>query len=180
MKKSESTYNSEETPHYFAMKKINYKLLFHRFFKFVVIIKGIDGIVDVLASVILFVFWKHSLATIIPYLVRKELIHDPQDFIANYLIYFSHNILPGTQIFVMLYLFLHGIIKIWLAFALLSKNNKIHKIASVILILFVGYEIYRYSHTGSYILLGATLFDILTILLIQHEYKKIIHKKKYS
>jgi len=61
--------------------------------------------------------------------------------------HFSHSILPGTQTFVMLYLMLHGIIKIGLAFALFSKSDSIHKTAAIILAIFMGYEIFRYSHT---------------------------------
>jgi uncharacterized membrane protein len=60
---------------------------------------------------------------------------------------------------------------------LMSKNHRIHFTAGVVLALFVVYEIFRYSHTYSFILLGATIFDILTLILIHYEFKKAFREK---
>ncbi len=150
-----------------------YKVFLHRVFKFTIIIKGIDGVLDIIVSAILLFFAPDSIAKIIPLLVRKELIEDPKDIIANYLLNISQHILPDTFWFIVVYLTLHGLIKIGLALALNSENHRAYKIAEIILITFIGYQFYRFSHTHSNVLLLFTLVDVIIVLLIHSESKRL-------
>jgi uncharacterized membrane protein len=152
-----------------------YKLFLHRFFKITVIIKGIDGVLDVFASLVLFFSTSGFIANIIPFLFRKELIEDPKDVIVNYLLNISQNMLPDTRLFIIIYLAVHGLIKISLALALNSDNYRAFKISELVLILFVSYQAYRFCHTYSIILLIVTLLDIIIIFLIHFESKKLSH-----
>ncbi len=146
-----------------------YKVFLHRVFKFTIIIKGIDGVLDIIVSAILLFFAPDSIAKIIPLLVRKELIEDPKDIIANYLLNISQHILPDTFWFIVVYLTLHGLIKIGLALALNSENRRAYKIAEIILAAFIGYQFYRLTHIHSNILLVFMLIDIVIVLLIRTE-----------
>jgi len=154
------------------MMNKNYKLNLHRVFKISIIIKGIDGVLDIIASSLLFFLQSDSIVNIIPFLVRKELIEDPKDIIANYLLNVSQNILPDTQIFIIIYLLIHGLVKTGLALALSSKNRQAYIISGIILVFFIGYQIYRFSHTHSIILMLFILIDVLMVYLIHTELKR--------
>ena len=151
----------------------NYKIFLNRFLKLAIIIKGIDGILDVLTSIILFFYGSSFLVKIIPFLLRKELIEDPQDLVANYLFNSTQHILPNTKLFIIIYLAIHGLIKIGLALAIRSHNIKAYKITAIILAIFICYQFYRFSHTHSSFLLLVTLFDMTILYLIYNERKNI-------
>lgn len=159
------------------MKK-NYKSILHKFFKITIILKGIDGLLDIITSAILFFAKSHTIGNTIPVLIRKELLEDPQDIIANYLLSISQNTLPDTQFFIVIYLLIHGLIKIALSLALNSNNFLAYKISELVLICFVGYQFYRFSHTHSSMLLIFTLMDIIILFLIHFESKSLIITKK--
>lgn len=157
-----------------------YKLFLHRFFKLTILIKGIDGILDIIASLVLLFSASNFIANIVPFFARKELLEDPKDVIANYLLNISQNTLPDTRLFIIIYLAIHGLIKIGLALALNGNSYRAYKISEIILIIFVGYQAYRFSHTHSLILLMFTLLDIIIIFLVHSESKKLLNKQKYA
>lgn len=150
------------------------EIFLHRFFKVAIFIKGMDGILEIIASLVLIFL---PVAKIIPFLIGGELIEDSKDVVANYLAKISENLLPDSQLFLIIYLSLHGLIKIGLVWALQGKNAQAYKGAGMVLGIFVAYQFYRYSHTGSLMLLFFTLLDIAIIFLIYHEYKKILNKE---
>ena len=154
------------------MKKY-YKSFLHHLFRATILIKGIDGILDIITSLILLFSSSNTFLRIIPTLLRKELIEDPNDIIGNYLMMVSQNLLPDTQLFIVIYLAVHGFIKIGLALALNGKNYRAYKVSEMILIIFVCYQLYRFSHTQSIVLLLFTLLDILIVFLINLESKKL-------
>jgi uncharacterized membrane protein len=154
-----------------------YKSHLHRVFKISIIVKGVDGILDIIASILLYLSPSKSIEHIIPLLFRKELIEDPKDIIANFFLNASHNLLPDTQIFLIIFLLVHGVIKGGLALALNSKNRRAYIYSGIILIFFIGYQIYRFSHTHSFLLLMFTLIDIVMVLLIHNELKRFPKSK---
>jgi uncharacterized membrane protein len=148
----------------------------HYLFKGTVIFKGFDGILDVLSSIVLTCIPAHNRINILPFLVRKELVEDPNDLLGNYLMNISQHFLPSTIKFVILYLAIHGLVKIGMALALWSDNPKLFKIAGVVLAISIGYQMYRFTHTHSNLLLIVTIIDMLIMILLQHEYNKLVHK----
>lgn len=159
------------------MKKIS---TLHRIFRVTILVKGIDGLLDVLSGLFLVLIGADRRNEIIPFLVRGELVEDPNDIIANYLLNVSHHLLPDTQTFIILYLAIHGFAKIGIALSLWGKNVKLYKLAGALLAVFIIYQLYRLSHTHSVILLVTTLFDAVILFLLQREYRALIKKhKKY-
>lgn len=133
---------------------------------------------EIIISLFFFFAKSNILAQIIPFLFHKELLEDSQDLIANYFLNISHNTLPDTQLFIAIYLAIHGLIKIALVLALNSRNYLAYKISEIVLIIFVTYQFYRFSHTHSSILLIFTLIDIVIIFLIHSEAKNLPKKKR--
>ncbi len=150
-----------------------YQSNLHRFFKTVIIIKGIDGVLEVFASTFLLLSGANSVIEKIPSFVQKELIKDPDDMISNYLLHIFEYALPDTQLFIAIYLAIHGLIKIGLVFALNSKSYRAHEIAKIVLIIFIGYQFYRFEHTHSMLLLFFTLVDIIIVSLIHSEEQRL-------
>src|SRR5919106_1315655 len=58
----------------------------------------------------------------------------------------------GNRTFVLVYLGLHGVVKLALVWALLRKWRPAYPVAAVVLGLFVVYELIRAVHTGSVVL----------------------------
>jgi uncharacterized membrane protein len=148
----------------------------HYLFKGTVIFKGFDGILDVISSIVLTCIPAHDRINILPFLVRKELVEDPNDLLGNYLMNISQHFLPGTIKFVILYLAIHGLVKICMALALWSDNLKLFRVAGVVLAISIGYQMYRFTHTHSSLLLTVTIIDMLLMILLQHEYSKLVPK----
>ncbi len=149
------------------------KLFWHRFFRVSVIIKGADGVLDVASGSFLLFSATNPIATALPFLFRRELIEDPEDFIANYLIGASQKVLPETLTFIAIYLLIHGLVKISLALALLSKHYRLYQIAGIVLAAFISYQIYRITHTHSLALLLVTIYDLIILSMIYPEAKRL-------
>jgi hypothetical protein len=76
----------------------------------------------------------------------------------------------STQLFTSFYLLGHGVIKIVLIVGLLREKLGYYPAAIAVFVLFVMYQIYRYTFTHSIWLLLITLLDIVVIWLTWHEY----------
>lgn len=154
------------------MKK-KFKIFLHKFFEFSLIIKGLDGILDLIFGSVLLFSATNPIAKALPFLFRRELIEDPADRLANWLVGASQNITHDTATFIALYLLIHGLVKISLTLALLSKHYRLYQIAGVVLLIFISYQIYRFAHTHSIALLLVTIYDIIILSLIYPEAKNL-------
>lgn len=140
----------------------------HLIFVLSVLLKAINGVLEIVLGVA-FLFTS-ALAGIVQTLVQSELIEDPSDIVANtvqhYLPFLTH-----SQYFISLYLLSHGIIKLFLVVGLLRNKLWAYPTAIVVFVLFIAYQVYRYSFTHSLWLVALTIFDIFVIVLTWHEYK---------
>lgn len=145
--------------------------LLDKTFNIAVIIKGIDGMLEVMGGLILF-FAHNVINYLIIFLTQHELIEDPRDFVANYLFNLAHHFSVGSQIVVAAYLILHGIIKISLVISLLKNKLWAYPTAMVFFVVFIFYEIYRYFIAHSVWILLLITLDALVIGLVYFEYKR--------
>lgn len=152
------------------MNKKN-KIFLYRFFEFTLIIKAIDGVLELTTSIVLFFFGANIINNIIPLLVQEELAADPNDAFSNWLLNITQNMLPSTQAFIVAFLALHGLIKIGLVIALSSRNHRAYQIGEIFLLIFVFYQLYRFSHTHSLILLIITIIDVAILSLARFKDK---------
>lgn len=149
------------------------KNILHKLFVISIIVKGIDGILDIIVAYLL-LFKKNFIQEIIPWLFRNELASDPKDALGNYFINISQDITINTHWFVIIYLIGHGIVKITLALSFNnSRNYKIYHISSIVLAMFTIYQSYRFFHTYSILLLFLTLVDIFIIIMIRIDIKRL-------
>ena len=102
-----------------------------------------------------------------------ELSEDPKDFNVNHLLQNTHTYSVSSQIFSIIFLASHGVIKIVLVYALLKKKMWAFPVAISVFSLFLIYQLYRFSITNSFGILLLSIFDIIVIALTYREYKKI-------
>ena len=105
-------------------------------------------------------------------MAQQEILEDPNDFIANYLIKTANYFASGSHIFAVVYLIFHGLVNISLAIALLKDKIWAFPWATAGFGFFIIYQVFRYFHTYSLLLLFLTVFDILIVLIIFLEYNK--------
>jgi uncharacterized membrane protein len=147
------------------------KDLVHIGFEVGLIIKGIDGLLEILGSFLLLYLNPNRMSSLVTFLTQHELSEDPKDLVANTLIQFSHGFSISTQAFAIFYLASHGLIKCVLIFLLWRKKLWAYPLTIVSLLLFIAYQMYRYSVHASVSLLLLTVFDIIMIILTFIEYR---------
>jgi uncharacterized membrane protein len=150
----------------------NYSLI-HKSFEIGILLKGIDGILEIIGGILLKSFSPARLDKLIVLLTQHELSEDPKDFIANHLIKWGSTLSISTQNFGALYLISHGAIKLIFVILLWKRKIWAYPLTIVFLIIFIIYQIYRYTISHSIFLIVLTIFDIIMILLTFLEYKRI-------
>lgn len=143
----------------------------HRLFQVAVILKGIDGVLEVAGGVLLLVFGKQGVGHLVRLLTQHELSEDPHDIIANLLLRSTHHLGASTVHFAATYLLVHGFVKVALVGGLLREKRWVFPIALAFLGLFVLYQVYRLAHQPSIALAGLTVLDLAIIALVAWEWE---------
>ncbi|MDE2079242.1 MAG: DUF2127 domain-containing protein [Patescibacteria group bacterium] len=143
----------------------------HDLFEVSVIVKGIDGLLEILlGSVILFVD-RHIIGTVIVFYLQHEFTNDPHDWLAVHLLRFWNHLTTASEFFIGLYFLANGAVKVILVAGLLKQKLWAYPTAVVLLSCFAAYEIFRYFHSYSLILLWLIAIDAVTVYLIWDEYE---------
>lgn len=145
----------------------------HKSFEIGIILKGIDGILEIIGGILLIFLNPVRVNKLTALLTQHELSQDPQDIIANFMIKFSSNFSINTQYFGVFYLISHGAVKFILVLLLRRKKLWAYPLTIISLILFIIYQIYRFSIDHSMGLMLLTIFDVIMIVLTFIEYKSV-------
>jgi len=147
----------------------------HKIFRASILLKGAYSLIELIAGLILLVVSSNTIVSTVRSIFQHELLEDPHDLFANYLINFFSSF--SLKLFIAWYLIIHGVIKLGLISALWRKKIKAYPIAIGIFIIFLIYQIYKYILTPSIILIILSVLDVLIIILIYIEYG---HIKRYG
>jgi uncharacterized membrane protein len=148
----------------------------HKIFELGILIKGIDGVLQVLGGILLMFFNPIRLNKLVVFITQHELSQDPNDVIVNYVINLSNSFSINAQHFGVIYLISHGLVKLILYLLLLNNKRGAYPIAIISLIAFIFYQMYRYSISSSIFMLILTFFDIIMVVLTLIEYKNTKNK----
>lgn len=152
--------------------------IFHKSFKVGILLKGIDGILEIIGGILLVFLNSNRLNGIIVLLTQHELSEDPKDVVANFALKIASNLSLSNQYFGVFYLMSHGIVKLFLVIMLWRKNMWAYPLTIFSLILFIFYQIYRYMINYSVWFIILTVFDVIMIILTLIEYKN--NRKNYD
>jgi Predicted membrane protein len=136
-----------------------------------VLLKGAHALVECVGGLVLALVSTATIANWVNVLTQEELIEDPQDFIAGFLLTQAQNFSVGTKNFYAFYLLSHGIVKLLLVIGLLRNKLWSYPASLVVFGLFILYQLYRFSYTYSAGLIALTVLDLVVIWLIWREYK---------
>ena len=149
------------------------KNLLHNAFRASLIFKGIDGILEMIGGVLLLLVAPATINRIVLSLTQHELSEDPKDVIANYLLESARHLTVSAKLFGSFYLLSHGVIKILLVASLWRGKLWSYPVASVFFIVFILYQLYRFSHSHSVWMIILSGLDALLVLLTWIEYKSL-------
>ncbi len=143
----------------------------HRLFKISIILKGLDGVFEIMGGVLFLVIRPETLNRVVYFFTAHELSEDPHDWIAGIVRHGTAALSPGTQRFASIYLLGHGIIKVLLVAGLWRGKLWAYPTALTVLGAFIIYQVYRLSHTHSVALFAFTVFDLIVVFFIWREYR---------
>jgi len=151
--------------------KILTKKLVSKTFRLGVAVKFLIGIFEFLAGLAFALSGKAILNSFIIFLAQQELQEDPSDFIINFLAKTSADFSVSTHVFTVVYLLFHGFINIFLAVSLLKNKMWAYFSAMAAFTVFIIYQLFRFFHTHSLLLLALTVFDIIVVIVVWLEYR---------
>ena len=142
----------------------------HQIFRVSVLLKGAHALIECLGGTLLALVSTTSIVNFVNTITLNELIRDPNDFLATHLLALARDFSVQTQHFYAFYLLSHGLVKLLLVVGLLREKLWSYPASLIVLALFVVYQIYRFSYTRGFGLIVLTIFDLIVMGLIWHEY----------
>jgi uncharacterized membrane protein len=141
-------------------------------FEIVLILKGLDGILEIVGGVLLLTVSKAQLDSVVVALTQHELSEDPHDFIATHLLSAEGQLSRGSQTFAALYLLAHGIVKVVLVAAVLKDKLWAYPWMIAFLLAFIVYQGYLLVVAPTVGVAALTAFDVFMVWLTYREYGK--------
>ena len=148
--------------------------LLDRFYFVGVAIKGIDGAIELIVGLAL-LFAPALLHSALEATADRASAGDSalSQFIGSYLENLDNSLTKSGLIVVILFLSLHGAIKLALVYCLLRKLHRVYAIALIVLGLFLVYQLYLFVVTPTVTLGLFTVLDAVIIFLVYREYKEL-------
>jgi uncharacterized membrane protein len=153
-----------------ALKSLFKEKNLHFIFEISLIVKGVHALIEIISGVIIFFINKTIITLFVVAITHDELLEDPKDFIAHYLIKSAQHFSVSAQHFVAFYLVSHGIIKLVLVVELFRKKLWAYPASIMVFSIFIIYQTYRFTITYSWWLIVFTILDMVVIWLTIHEY----------
>ena len=165
------------------LEQIRENSWYERIYKLTVAIKGFDGLVELLAGILLLIApsWLHSVLGAISGEASEHHGRFMQ-YIAVHVAHIDVDLARGGLVVVVLFLISHGVVKLTLVWALLKEILWAYPYALAVLFAFFVYQLYLcFAHPGIGMVIF-TLLDALIIWVVWGEWQKlkleIAHKKK--
>ncbi len=146
-------------------------VLLDRTFFVTLLLKGLDGVFEVIGGVLLLVTTPAQINTLVSILTQHELSEDPRDLLANALVHFAGSLDVSATLFGAVYLLVHGLVKVILVAAVLRNRLWAYPWLITFLIAFILYQAYLLLVAFSWGLLLLTAFDVFVVILTVREYR---------
>ncbi len=150
---------------------------YHELFRIGIMVKAVDGIIEACAGVFFYFIGYTKINAILFSVFRAEVAESPRDAFWQFFIDEWHRISLSSNSFWGLLFMAHGITKLALSVGLLKNKLWAYPTAAVVFTLFVGYEIYSLTSRPSAFLFLITIFDVVVVGLIVHEYLHLRKRK---
>lgn len=136
-----------------------------------VVLKGIDGVAELVGGTVLVLVGPSQLDHATTSLTADELREDPHDTLATMLVHGVHHLGARDTHFLAAYLLLHGVVKVAVVGALLLGTRRIYPWAIVALVAFLVFQVYELVVKPTAGVAVLTVFDVAIILLTWREWR---------
>ena len=144
----------------------------HVLFLVMVALKGLDGLLEIVLGLVL--MFTDEFSDVVFFLTRDAIIDDPDNYFATHLRAFAS--MSHEAFFIGgLYLVAHGAVKVFISGTLWRNYPWAYPAAMALLALFILYELIYIIQTYSIPFMFLSLFDVVMLWLVWHEYKKWPH-----
>jgi uncharacterized membrane protein len=138
-----------------------------------VLLKGAHAVIECVGGAALGLISTTTIVNLVNILTQEELVEDQDDFIARHLLAWAQGLSVATKNFYAFFLLSHGVVKLLLVVGLLRGKLWSYLTSLVVFGLFVVYQLYRYSYTHGAGLIVLSVFDIVVMGLVWHEYRLV-------
>jgi len=143
----------------------------HTAYLVTIAVKGFDGAVELLIGLLITFAGPDRIYLLILRLTAPELDDHPNSRMIHAIRRGVSGLASGQAGFAVVYLLIHGLLKVGLAVALLRGGARwIFPVASLILTGFIAFMSWHLALHWSNLLLAFALFDLLTLLLVINEW----------
>lgn len=143
----------------------------HQAFEISLVAKGLFAATELLSGIAVYLVSAAWVMRSVGWLTRHEIIEDPGDRLANWLLGLAQGFSVSIQHFWAFYLISHGVVKLAIVAALAFRMLWAYPASIVVLAGFILYQIDRFRLTGSPFLIALSIFDLVVIWLVWHEYR---------
>lgn len=145
----------------------------HRIFEVALLLKAADSVLEIVGGAALLMASRQEISGIATFLTRGELMEDPDDKVANYLLHVAQSLSIADQSFAAFFLLSHGAVKLFLVGAVLLGKLWAYPVFMVVLALLIVYQGYQLTHGFSASLTALTILDVVVLGLTWHEYRLV-------
>ena len=140
-------------------------------FRVAMLVKGIDGAAELIVAMVLLLVSTATVHQLVADVLARDLLGSADGRLARHVVTITDGFATGNRTFAVVYLALHGVVKLALVVALLRRWVPAYPVAIAVLGAFVVYEVYRATRTGSILLPVLAALDIAIIVVIVREYR---------
>ena len=142
-----------------------------RIFRISLYIKGIDSLFELIIGGLLFLIPAQAIIDLANRVTRAAFLGHPDDVISIWLTHAVQSLSSHQTTLAALYLFSHGVVKLFLVVMLLQNRLWAYPVFLVVMAAFITYQVYQLMLAVSLWLIVLTAFDVFVILLTWHEYR---------
>jgi|SRR5579862_4513862 len=154
-----------------ADKSAPHRRLLRMAFLAAVAVKGIDGMIETVAGVVVAVLGTEGVYELVIRFTAPELDLHPASKTIHLLRRGASDLSHASSRFIVIWLLVHGILKLALAIELLRGRSWIFPVAAIVLSAFVAFMAYKLVIHYSAWLLAFALFDLVTVALVLNEWR---------
>lgn len=145
-----------------------------RLFELTLLLKAADSLLEIASGAVLLIAGRQAISGIAVLLTRGELLEDPNDRVANYILHLAQNLSIADQSFAGFYLLTHGIVKLFLVSAVMLGKRWAYPLFMAALVLLIVYQSYQLTLGLSATLIFLTVLDLAVLGLTWHEYRLVM------
>lgn len=143
----------------------------HQVFLLTLAVKAVDAVLEMAGGLALLLINAEALQHRALVLISKYLVLHPQDRIFHWLADTAANFSLDAKTFAGIYLASHGVVKLALVVGLWRNQAWAYPVSLIVFAGFIAYQTYRFTFTHSAFLIVLTVFDLIVMALVWHEWR---------